>query len=120
MKTDSPVALITGCSSGFGFLITKELAAAGFRVFPTMRDLEKRTGLEGFEILHLDVTDPESIRIAVKHIVRETGRIDVLANNAGIAIGGFFEDLTDEEIRQQFETNFFGALNVTREVLPTM
>src|SRR5438552_3035709 len=115
-----PVALVTGCSSGFGLLAAKELAAAGFRVFPTMRDLGKRQVLDGFEVLQLDVTDAESAARAVDRVLKEAGRLDVLVNNAGIVIGGFFEDLTDGEIREQFETNFYGALTMTRLVLPAM
>jgi NAD(P)-dependent dehydrogenase (short-subunit alcohol dehydrogenase family) len=115
------VALITGCSSGFGLLTAQELAAAGFLVFPSMRDLTKRRKeLDGFEVLELDVTKPETMRTAVETVVRKAGRIDVLVNNAGMGIGGFFEDSTDEEIRRQFETNFFGLVEMTRQVLPIM
>jgi NAD(P)-dependent dehydrogenase (short-subunit alcohol dehydrogenase family) len=110
--TTRPVAIITGCSSGFGLLTATELAAAGVLVFPTMRNLSKRPRqLDGFDVLALDVTKPSSIRAAVDTAVRKAGRIDVLVNNAGVGIGGFFEDCTDEEIRVQFETNFFGLVN---------
>jgi NAD(P)-dependent dehydrogenase (short-subunit alcohol dehydrogenase family) len=119
-QTTSKVAIVTGCSSGFGLLACHELARAGFTVYPTMRNLSKRKELDGFEVLQLDVTDPDSIGRAVEKVMAEAGRIDVLVNNAGIGIGGFFEDLTNEEIRRQFETNFFGALEVTRRVLPVM
>jgi NAD(P)-dependent dehydrogenase (short-subunit alcohol dehydrogenase family) len=114
------VALITGCSSGFGLLAAQRLAATGFRVFATMRTVRHAQELRDCEILRLDVTDRESIAAAIAAIDRTAGRIDVLVNNAGIAIAGFFEDLTDAEIRLQFETNFFGALEVTRQVLPLM
>lgn len=114
------VALVTGCSSGFGLLTAQELAAAGFRVFATMRNARRLPELEHCEVVTLDVADGGSIRSAVDEIDRRAGRIDVLVNNAGIAIAGFFEDLTDGEIRQQFETNFFGVLELTRQVLPIM
>jgi len=115
------VALITGCSSGFGLLTATELAAAGFLVFPTMRNLSRRPkDLDGFDVLELDVTKPASVRAAVETVVQKAGRIDVLVNNAGMGIGGFFEDCTDEEIRAQFETNFFGLVEMTRQVLPIM
>jgi NAD(P)-dependent dehydrogenase (short-subunit alcohol dehydrogenase family) len=114
------VAVVTGSSSGFGLLTAQHLAAAGFRVFATMRTIRPCEELAQCEVLALDVTDPESVQNAVREVHRRAGRIDVLVNNAGIAIAGFFEDLTDQEIRQQFEANFFGALEVTRQVLPVM
>ncbi len=122
------VILITGCSSGFGFLTAARLAASGHYVFATMRDLSKKEAL--FEevdrrhgkinLLPLDVTSQESIRSAVKSIAGQHGTIDVLVNNAGYGIGGAFEDLSDEDIRRQMDVNFFGVQNVTRQVIPLM
>lgn len=122
------VVLITGTSSGFGMLTAARMAASGHHVFATMRDLNKKDALlaevkkRGGEVqlLELDVTKPDSIKLAVDKIVKECGTIDVLVNNAGYGIGGFFEDLTEEEIRRQFEVNFFGVQNVTRAVIPVM
>ncbi len=124
------VILITGCSSGFGLLTAARLASAGHRVHATMRDLDKRDpldvevrqrGASGSLCVHqMDVTDPVSIRKAVLEVVNRDGVIDVLINNAGFGMGGFFEDLSDEDWRRQYDTNFFGVLNVTREVLPVM
>lgn len=122
------VVLITGCSSGFGLRMAARLSATGHRVYPTMRDLSKKQELidEMFyrgtqaEVLSMDVTDQDSIQEAVSLILEKEGRIDVLVNNAGYGIGGFFEDLTQDEIRAQMETNFFGVQNVTRAVLPSM
>lgn len=124
MKT----ALITGCSSGFGLLTATTLAKSGFRTFATMRDLRKRGRLDAAlgdagtqaEVLALDVTDADSIAAAVAAVITETGRIDVLVNNAGIGIAGFIEDVTLEEYRRQMETNFFGLVAVTKAVLPIM
>jgi len=126
----SKVVLITGSSSGFGFLCALRLAAAGHAVFATMRDVKKgellleeaaRKGCAGsISILPLDVTDPRSIRSAVDEIVSKKGSIDVLVNNAGFGMGGFFEDLSPEDIQCQFDVNFFGVLNVTREVVRAM
>ena len=124
----SPVVLITGCSSGFGLLTAARLAAKGYTVVATMRDLKKEGNLTSevnrrrgtVEVLQLDVTDKLSVARAVDNIKVRHGRIDVLVNNAGYGIGGFFEDLTDEEIRGQMETNFFGVQNVTRSVIPLM
>ena len=121
------VILITGCSSGFGLLIAARLSK-NYRVYATMRNLEKKQALldevkkrEGrVEVLELDVTKPDTIKSAVSQIIQREGRIDVLVNNAGYGVGGFFEDLTPEEIRAQFDTNFFGQQNAIREVLPFM
>ena len=122
------VILITGCSSGFGLLTAARLAAKGHKVIATMRDLNKRAALleeverRGGEIdlLPLDVTDKEGINQTIADIGDKYGYIDVLVNNAGYGLGGFFEDLDENEIREQFETNFFGVQNVTRMVIPMM
>jgi NAD(P)-dependent dehydrogenase (short-subunit alcohol dehydrogenase family) len=124
------IALVTGASSGFGLLTSLELARRGFRVAATMRDLQRRARLqqaaaeagagERIHFYQLDVCDPASITAAVGQIAAEHGRIDVLVNNAGFAQAGFAEDLTLDELRRQFETNFFGAVAVTQAVLPHM
>lgn len=109
-------------------LTAARLAASGHHVYATMRDLNKKGALTDelnrrgakADILQLDVTNKRSVKTAVTAIAAKYGYIDVLVNNAGYGIGGFFEDLTDEEIRQQMETNFFGVQNVTREVIPCM
>jgi len=120
--------LITGCSSGFGLLMAARLASKGHQVIATMRNLDKKDDLCNevnrrggiINILPLDVINPNSVKEVILKITKKFGFIDVLINNAGYGIGGFFEDLTDEEIRQQMETNFFGAQNVTRAVIPFM
>ncbi len=124
------VVLITGCSSGFGMLTAARLASRGHRVFATMRDLakkdallaevERRKATGNLTILQMDVSHPESIHAAVREATAESGIIDVLVNNAGIGMGGFFEDMTDEDYRDLFNVNFFGVLNVTREIMPIM
>lgn len=104
------------------------LASKGYQVIATMRNLAKQNILLNevnrrggqAQVVCLDVTDQESIRKAIAHAAAEYGHIDVLVNNAGYGIGGFFEDLTEEEIRQQMETNFFGVQNLTRAVIPLM
>lgn len=131
MSPSSPkIILITGCSSGFGLQTAARLATHGHKVFATMRDLRKQNALlsdvnrrgggEEVTVLPLDVTDRDSIREAVGKIAAKHGYIDALINNAGYGLGGFFEDLTEKEIREQMETNFFGLQNVTREVIPLM
>jgi len=121
-------ALVTGCSSGFGLLTSVELAKAGFRVVATMRDFGRRGGLDRaaaaagvqLEIRQLDVTDIDTVPGLVGQVVRDYGRVDVLVNNAGFAVAGFAEDIRLEELRLQFETNFFGAVAMTKAVLPVM
>src|SRR5262245_44959262 len=107
-------ALLSGCSSGFGLLTAVELARAGFRVFATMRDLGRRAALDeavrearvAVELVQLDVTDAGSIEGTVRTVLERAGAIDVLVNNAGYGLGGFAEDVSMEELRAQFETNF--------------
>ena len=124
------IALITGSSSGFGLLTSIELAKAGFRVVATMRDLGRRSPLDQaaaaagiaaqLDIRQLDVANLDSIPAFVDSVIRDHGRLDVLVNNAGFAVAGFAEDIKLEELRRQFETNFFGAVAVTKAALPTM
>jgi len=122
------VILITGCSSGFGLLTAARLAAHGHIVWATMRDLSRKQSLENelakrnaqAIIRELDVTKLSTIKNVVEEIQEKHQRIDVLINNAGYGIAGFFEDLSEEEIRAQMETNFFGVQNVCRQVIPLM
>ena len=124
------IALVTGASSGFGLLTSIELAKAGFRVVATMRDLGRREHLdkaaaaEGLtpklDIRELDVTRFDTIQPFVDGVVRDYGRLDALINNAGFAVAGFAEDIRLDELRLQFETNFFGAVAMTKAVLPAM
>jgi len=120
--------LITGASSGFGLLSAVAMAQKGLRVFATMRNLERRERLDAaaqkanveLNIRQLDVTQNESIAACVEQVENQSEGIDVLVNNAGYGLGGFFEDVTDNELRAQFDTNFFGLAAVTRAVLPKM
>ena len=124
------IALITGCSNGFGLLTSIELAKAGYRVVAIMRELSRRTKLDQaveaaavadkIDVRALDVTHFPDISAFVDTIVADYGRIDVLVNNAGFAMAGFAEDINLEELRTQFETNFFGAVAMTKAVLPIM
>lgn len=124
------IALITGTSSGFGLLTAVQLARLGFRVVATMRntdakgDLLDKAGQAGvadrLEAVQLDVTDFAMIERVVADVLARYGRIDVLVNNAGFAIGGFVEDLAMEDWRAQMETNFFGLVAMTKAVLPAM
>ncbi|HLH09386.1 MAG TPA: SDR family oxidoreductase [Terriglobales bacterium] len=124
------IALITGSSSGIGLLSAVELARRNYHVIATMRDPSRRERLDKaaaeakisdrIEVAQLDVTQPLSISHAVQQTIRNHQRIDVLVNNAGFAMAGFAEDLYLDEIRKQFETNFFGHVAVTKEVIPFM
>jgi NAD(P)-dependent dehydrogenase (short-subunit alcohol dehydrogenase family) len=104
------------------------LARAGFRVFATMRNTSKGDAIMKvaeeeqlpIQVAELDVTKAESVEQAVSKIVKEAGRIDVLVNNAGYGLGGAFEDSSMEEVKDQFETNVFGVIRVTQQVLPQM
>ena len=120
--------LITGASSGLGLEIALYLAQRGFEVYATMRDLSRRDTLEReaerrnvrLRVLQLDVTDQASIQATVTTVIEQSEGIYGLVNNAGINISGYFEDLSEEEIRQVFEVNLFGTMAVTRAVLPHM
>jgi NAD(P)-dependent dehydrogenase (short-subunit alcohol dehydrogenase family) len=124
------IAIVTGTSSGFGLLTSVELAQAGFHVVSTMRDLGRRDYLDQaakasgvqdlIEVRALDVTDSDSIQPFVDKVLGDFGHIDALVNNAGFAMAGFVEDLSMAEIRKQFDTNFFGAVEMTKAVLPSM
>ena len=122
------VALITGCSSGIGYETALTLARNGFCTYAGVRNtknsdiLEKKIAKEKLDlnILELDVNDKSSIENAVNQIKTEEKRIDVLINNAGYGLVGFFEELRLDEIRSQFETNFFGVLTVTKKIIPLM
>jgi NAD(P)-dependent dehydrogenase (short-subunit alcohol dehydrogenase family) len=124
------IALVTGSSSGIGLLTAVELARAGFKVIASMRDLSRRewldkaaaaAGVAGrLAVRSFDVTQFEAAPAFVESIVHDYSRLDVLLNNAGFAVAGFAEDLKLEEIRLQFETNFFGHVAMTKAVLPAM
>jgi NAD(P)-dependent dehydrogenase (short-subunit alcohol dehydrogenase family) len=119
------VWLITGTSSGFGRAIAREALARGHRVVATARKVEDVDDLaaldpERVRTAPLDVTDPAAVQAAVDLAVAAFGRIDVVVNNAGYGSRGAFEEFTEQQIRDQFEVNVFGALAVTRAVLPVM
>lgn len=120
--------LITGCSSGFGRGMVDEFLRRGWHVFATMRRAEERkdvlaAALEAhptrLDVLELDVTDPWD-RSAAAQAVRKHGRLDCLVNNAGYGVFGALEDLSEEQLRRQFEVNFFGAALLTRSFLPLL
>ncbi|KFA90258.1 SDR family oxidoreductase [Archangium violaceum] len=117
-STEAKVVLVTGASSGIGQACARLLSARGHTVYGTSR--KPGTTLEGGRMLELDVTRDESVRRAVDTVLAESGRIDVVVNNAGFALAGAIEDTSLEEAQRQFDTNFFGVLRVCKAVLPDM
>jgi NAD(P)-dependent dehydrogenase (short-subunit alcohol dehydrogenase family) len=122
------VAVVTGSSSGIGFETSLLLARNEFVTYATMRNLKKSTDLQEIaakeciplKVLPLDVNDDTSVSSAIDTIIKENGRIDVLVNNAGYDVFGSLEELTIDEIKGQFETNFFGVVRATKAAIPTM
>jgi NAD(P)-dependent dehydrogenase (short-subunit alcohol dehydrogenase family) len=124
------VAIVTGSSSGMGFETSLILARNGFYTYATMRKLEgegpkrltdftKKENLP-LQVIRLDVNDDKSVRDAINTIVKEKDRIDVVVNNAGYDLMGALEETSMEELKGQFETNFFGAVRVIQAVIPIM
>jgi len=122
------VALVTGSSSGIGYETALALARENYYTFATMRDTRKAGQIQeiakkenlNLEVIELDVDKEESIKLAVKKILEEKNRIDVLVNNAGYGLFGCLEDISMNELKAQFETNFFGLVALIQEVAPIM
>ena len=117
--------LITGCSSGFGEALARHVLASGDRAIITARKRESVEDLArghagGAFPLALDVTDLASVSAGVNEAVRWAGRLDVLVNNAGYGVVGAIEELSDDEVRRQFDTNVFGMWSMIRAALPAM
>ena len=122
------VALVTGSSSGIGFETSLALARNGYHTFATMRNLGKDEKIKqiiekedlSIEILELDVDSEESVNQAIKTVSEKKGRIDVLVNNAGYGMWGTVEDVSIDEFKEQFETNFFSIIRLIQKVAPIM
>jgi len=122
------VALITGATDGLGRATALLLAQSGYRVFAAGRSAEKRAQLDSLareqqlslETVQMDVCDDGSVKLAVAEVLVKAGAIDVLINNAGVVIVATVEEMSMEDWRKQFETNFFGMLRVTQAVVPHM
>jgi len=120
------VLLVTGCRSGFGLGIAVEAARRGHTVYAGLRDLGTRdelvarAGSTDVRPVQLDVTRPQEREAVVQRMLSEHGRIDGLVNNAGIALGGFLEQIDEDELRRVFDVNVFAAWALTRDVLPTL
>jgi NAD(P)-dependent dehydrogenase (short-subunit alcohol dehydrogenase family) len=128
MADNDRTVLITGGTDGLGKAMVLLFAERNYHVFAAGRSAEKRVELDRIaaqkrlriETLELDVTDAASVQRALDTVLQKTCRIDVLINNAGVAYVGTVEDLTMEDWRRQFETNFFGVVRVTQAVIPHM
>ena len=125
------IAAVTGSSSGIGFETSLTLARKGFHTYATMRTLESSRGSEHLtdiaknenlplQVIQLDVDNEKSVLDAINMITKEKGRIDIVINNAGYALAGPLEETSMEEIKAQFETNFFGAVRVMQAAIPIM
>lgn len=128
LGSNGKIALITGGTDGLGRAAALMLAERGYRVFAGGRNAERIEALEHFalerkvplEAIELDVCDDASVDRATSEIERRAGAVEVLVNNAGIAIAATMEEITLADLRKQFETNFFGLVRVTQRVLPGM
>ncbi len=122
------VALVTGSSSGIGFETALALARDNYFTFASMRNTDKADKILeiakkenlSLEVIELDVDKEDSVKSAVKKIQDGKGRIDVLVNNAGYLLAGCLEDVSMDELKAQFETNFFGVIRMIQETAPTM
>lgn len=128
MSKNQKVAVITGSSTGIGFETSLMLARNGYFTYATMRNTQKSKEIERItqqenlpiRIVEMDVNNDNSVKTTIKRIIRERNRIDVLVNNAGYGLFGALEDLPMEEIKRQYETNVFGVIRVSQNVLPIM
>jgi len=122
------VAVVTGTSSGIGFESALALAREGYYTYATMRDTTKSDKIKelgqkenlNIDVLELDVDDENSVKTAIQKILDQKQRIDVLVNNAGWALWGCVEDVSVDEFKAQFDTNFFSIIRLIQEVGPTM
>jgi len=133
MSQGEQVAVVTGSSSGIGYETSLTLARNGFHTYATMRkvdgggaggskqitDIAKNESLS-LQVIQLDVNNDKSVTEAINRIANEKGRIDVVINNAGYDLMGALEETSIDEIKGQFETNFFGAVRVMQSVIPMM
>jgi len=122
------IAVVTGSSSGIGFETALALAREGYYTYATMRDTKKGNPIKeaakkenlNLEVLELDVDNDLTVQAAINKILKEKNRVDVLVNNAGYALFGCLEDLSMDDLKAQFETNFFGVVRTSQAVIPIM
>ena len=122
------IALVTGCSTGIGYITSLTLARNGFYTYATMHNLDKSSNIKEISdneslhlvVLQLDVTNDESAKNAMELVKSEKNRIDVLVNNAGYGLIGSIEEISIKELKAQFETNLFGMVRMIQSALPLM
>src|SRR5438034_446965 len=114
------VVLVTGASSGIGQSTARLLSENGYKVFGTSRNPASAGATPNVEILPLDVRSDDSVAACVNAVIGRAGLLDVLVNNAGYELAGALEELSLEEAKAQFETNFFGVVRLVKAVLPIM
>jgi NADP-dependent 3-hydroxy acid dehydrogenase YdfG len=116
----SKTIVVTGGTSGIGLAICSYLASKKHTVFGTGRDIDKPDLPDNINWVKMDVTNVESIKNAINHIIEKTGKIDVLINNAGIGMAGAIEECNMNDVLTMFDTNVYGILRTSKEVLPYM
>lgn len=120
MKNMSKVILITGASSGMGRATAELFASIGYTVYAATRDIKAFDKNSPINAIEMDLTSQQSIDRAIEEIVKRHKRIDILVNNAGYGLVSTVEDVTEEEMYEQYNVNVFGLLRVTKSVIPIM
>ena len=116
----SKIVIVTGVSSGIGRVTAQKFAERGCQVFGTVRNIAKATPLSGVQLVEMDVSDSDSVKRGIQFVMDRAKRIDVLVNNAGVAMLGAAEETSIDEAKWMFETNVFGMLRTSQAVLPHM
>ena len=128
VNPDQRIAVVTGSSSGIGYETSLLLARNQITTYATMRNMGKSDGLREIaskeniplNVIQLDVNNDSSVNDTINNIINENERIDILVNNTGYDLMGALEETSIDEIKSQFETNFFGAVRVMQAVIPMM
>ena len=116
----SKVVVVTGVSSGIGRATAEKFSQQGCQVFGTVRSIAKTQPLPGVQLVEMDVRDNDSVQRGIQSVIDSAKRIDVLVNNAGVAMVGAAEETSIDEVKWMFEANVFGALRTSQAVLPHM
>ena len=118
--SQSSVVVITGVSSGIGRATAEKFSKQGYQVFGTVRTLNKAKPIAGVELVEMDVQDENSVKRAIKSIIKNAKHIDILVNSAGVTLLGAMEENSIDEAKKLFDTNVFGTLSTIKAVLPHM